>query len=494
MKKSHIIKQIAVSLPMLLIAMSSMPLAEAGTRSYNSVKAKPAASHTSTIRIQAPGESPVSRSIVLPYNKSTVIEMPTTAMDVIISNQDIVEAVAHTANRTVLIGRRPGQTNAYFYSHDGRELLNLEIRVERDVSGLGDMITRHTPGADVEVRAVNDNILLTGSVANAAEAAQVEALAGLWLDEVTESGTDGEIVNLLSIKGKDQVLLKVRIVEMARSVTKQLGIDLNAVGRIGDTSIGLASAAAVEAASGFSGDFDFVNSAGGNLDSLSASLQAFERVGLIRTLAEPTLTAISGETANFLSGGEIPFVTGSSLDENGNITQEIEFRSFGIGLGFTPVVLSEGRISLNISTEVSEPTTEGSFETGTGTDILGFRVRRLNSVVELPAGGSMVLGGLIREESRQSTSGTPGVKDVPGLGALFRNRDDLNTQQELVIIVTPYLVDPTHPDKLQTPLDGFKAASDGDYLLLGRLNDVYGKKADKIEAGNLAGPFGHVVD
>jgi len=231
------------------------------------------------------------------------------------------------------------------------------------------------------------------------------------------------------------------------------------------------------------------------LQSLSADLSALERVGLIRTLAEPTLTAISGETANFLSGGEFPLLTNVFVDNTGRLIREFEFKPYGVSLGFTPVVLSEGRISLNISTEVSEPTTEGSFETGgVSSDILGLRVRRANTVVELPAGGSLVIAGLIREESRQAIDGTPGLKDVPGLGAAFRNRDDLTSQQELVIIVTPYLVDPTHPDKLQTPIDGFVAADDTDALLLGRLNKIYRENGTKITSNTLPGPFGHVVD
>ena len=317
----------------------------------------------------------------------------------------------------------------------------------------------------------------------------------MWLDESTGSDSESEVINLMSIEGKDQVLLKVRIVEMQRSITKQLGINLSAIGQLGESTVSLLSNAALETSAGLTGSGVFNNASGGALQSLSADLQALERVGLVRTLAEPTLTAISGETANFLSGGEFPLLTNVFIDNNGRLIREFEFKPYGVSLGFTPIVLSEGRISLNISTEVSEPTTEGSFETGgIASDILGLRVRRANTVVELPAGGSLVIAGLIREETRQSIDGTPGLKDVPGLGAAFRNRDDLTSQQELVIIVTPYLVDPTHPDKLQTPIDGFVSADDTDAFLLGRLNKVYRKNGEKITSNTLPGPFGHVVD
>jgi len=486
--------ELAMSVVLSVFSLAYMSAdAAAGTRSYTDMLATP---HTKSATIQSPGESALSRSIVIPFSKSTVVELPADMMDVIVSNPDIVESVVHTSRRVVLIGKKPGQTNTYVYGHDGRELLNLEIRVERDIKGLKDLIAQHTDGADVEVQAVNDNILLTGPVANAVMSRRVEALAEMWMDEATSSGSDSEIVNLMTVQGKDQVLLKVRIVEMQRTVTKQLGIDLNAIARIGDSTVSLLNSNGLGGAtSGFQGSVNYNNTGGGSLQSLTGTLAALERVGLIRTKAEPTLVATSGETANFLSGGEFPFLSNSTIDDSGRLTPEFEFKPYGISLGFTPVVLSEGRISLNISTEVSEPTTEGSIETGgAGSDILGLRVRRANTVVELPAGGSFVIAGLIREESRQNTDGIPGLKDVPGVGAAFRSRNDLNTQTEMVVIVTAYLVDPTHPDKLQTPLDGFTPASDKDSLLLGRLNKVYKNTDKRGRATGLSGPFGHVVD
>ncbi len=466
--------------------------AQAGTRSYAHMEAVTA----SSIKIQGPGQSLTERSIVLPYGKSTVVELPQDIQDVIVSNPDVVEAVVHTTQRTVLIGKQAGQTNAYFYGHNGQELLNLDIRVERDISELTRLIAKHAPDADVEVQAVHNNILLTGAVQNAATADMVEKLAKLWLNEIANGTYEpGEIVNLMAIQGRDQVMLKVRIVEMQRSVTKQLGFNLSAVGNLGESTVSLVSNNALDPLAGFTGNGTF-RPAGGDIESLSGAIQALERVGLIRTLAEPSLTAISGETANTLIGGEFPLLTNVFIDEQGRLQREFEFKPYGVSLGFTPVVLSEGLISLNISTEVSEPTTEGSFETGgLAADILGLRVRRANTVVEMPAGGSLVIAGLIREESRSSSDGTPGAKDIPGLGALFRNNDTTNTQTELVIIVTPYLVDATHPDKLQTPLDGFIPAKDSSSILMGRLNEVYAESGKpRIAQPTLGGPFGHVVD
>jgi pilus assembly protein CpaC len=421
-----------------------------------------------------------------------VIELPENVMDVIVSNPDVVEAVVHTSRRTMLIGKESGQTNVYFYSHDGRELLNVDIRVERDIDGLESLIAKNAPDSSVEVQVFNSNILLTGSVPNAAAADTVEKLARMWLGA---GGGNGEIVNLLAVEGKDQVMLKVRIVEMQRSVTKQMGLDLSAVAELGGSTVSLINNVGPTAASGFLGNATYNNTGGGDLQSIGGALRALEQVGLVRTLAEPTLTAISGETANFLAGGEIPIFSGATRDDQGQLVRSFEFKPFGVSLGFTPVVLSEGLISLSISTEVSEPTTENAFVSEGGESVLGIRVRRANTVVEMPAGGSLVIAGLIREESRSTVDGTPGLKDIPGLGALFRGRDSVATQTEVVIMVTPYLVDSTHPDKLQTPADGFQAANDVESLLMGRLNKVYAENGQpKIQANSLSGPFGHVVD
>jgi len=231
-------------------------------------------------------------------------------------------------------------------------------------------------------------------------------------------------------------------------------------------------------------------------------VQAFERTGLIRTLAQPNLTAVSGESAKFLAGGEFPVPT--SRDRDGNV--QIEFKPFGVGLGFTPVVLSEGRISLRISTEVSEITGENAFvsQGGTFTDtngntitvpgvtIPGLRVRRAETTVELPSGGSMVMAGLLQQSMRQNIDGIPGLKNLPIIGALFQSRDYQNGETELVVIVTPYLVEAVSAEALQGPSDGFAPASDAETVLLSRLNATYGPKGSK-PPGSLKGPVGFIV-
>jgi pilus assembly protein CpaC len=240
--------------------------------------------------------------------------------------------------------------------------------------------------------------------------------------------------------------------------------------------------------------------AGGN--SVEAIVKAFERTGLIRTLAEPNLTAVSGESAKFLAGGEFPVPV--ARDRDGNV--QIEYKPFGVGLGFTPVVLSEGRISLRISTEVSEITGENAFvsQGGLGVDgdgdiiqipgitIPGLRVRRAETTVELPSGGSMVIAGLLQQSMRQNLDGIPGLKNLPILGTLFQSRDFQSGETELVVIVTPYLVEATSPKNLAGPTDGFVAASDAEAVLLSRLNAVYGSKGAPAQ-GSLKGPVGFIV-
>lgn len=477
------ISVLALGAAALLGASSLMPIAAqtAGGQGY--------------ANIQSPGQSVRSRQIVLPYGKSTVVELPREMMDIIISDPSIVEGIIHTSHRVMLVGRKPGQANAYIYGHDGSEIVSLEIRVERDVDGLVDLIARHSPDSQITVQAVNNNIILSGPVPSAAEADKINQLAELWLDESTDGGTKGKIVNLMAIQGRDQVMLKVRIVEMQRSVTKQMGIDLSTAAQIGDGMVALSSNAGLATGAGLASNFSWINSGGGAITSLSGAFQALERVGLVRTKAEPTLVAISGETANFQSGGEFPLLSNVYTDQFGQVQRSFTFKPYGVSLGFTPTVLSEGRISLNISTEVSEPTTENSFETGgQSSDILGIRTRKANTVVELPAGKSLVIAGLIREEARQSVDGTPGLKDVPGVGALFRNRDELTSQTELVVIVTPYLVDSTHPDNLTTPLDGFTPPGDRETVLLNRFNKVYARPGSNTSGRSLQGPYGHVVE
>jgi len=229
-------------------------------------------------------------------------------------------------------------------------------------------------------------------------------------------------------------------------------------------------------------------------NNLNGCIQAFERVGLVKTLAEPNLTVVSGEAGKFLVGGEFPIPV--ARDVTGTVS--LEFKPYGVGLGYTPVVMSGGRISLKLSTAVSELTSLGAFtlggSTGANLSVPGLTVRRAETTVELPSGGSLMIAGLLQQTTKQNVDSLPGMTNLPILGSLFRSRDYLNGETELVIIITPYIVDPTRPQDLQTPADGLQTASDMSTVLLGRLNKVVKAPVGANSGRAYQGPVGYVIE
>lgn len=434
---------------------------------------------------------------------SAIVELPRSAQDVLISNPEVADAIIRTPRRVYVIGVAVGQTNAFFFDGAGDQIVSLQIRVERDVNAIQSMINRLLPEADVEVEALNDNIVLSGVVESSAQADQAVRVARSFVDDPEN------VISLLSISGGEQVLLRVRIVEMQRNVARQLGVNLGAAFQGDELSFAVATA---NEFSLFGGSLGGLQASLGYSDptsdfrSADALLQAMESVGMVRTLAEPNLTAITGEAAEFLSGGEFPVPVGR--DNEGNVI--IEYKPFGVGLSFTPMVLSDGRISLFVSTEVSELTSQGSLSLGGGaidtdgdgvvdTAINGLtlpalNVRRAQTTVEMPSGGSLVMAGLIQDTTRQNVDGIPGARNLPGAGALFRARDLESEQSELIVIVTPYLVNATHPDELQTPADGFGTPSEAESIFFGRLSRVY--EAPDADTGEhrWSGPAGFILD
>jgi pilus assembly protein CpaC len=302
------------------------------------------------------------------------------------------------------------------------------------------------------------------------------------------------------------VMIKVSVSEMSRTIAKQLGVDLTVAARHVPIFFSTSNPFSLlgRALSNLSGVSAGMAGAdvGGSGTNLGAVLKALERVGLVRTLAEPNLTAVSGETAKFLAGGEFPVPT--SRDQNGNVI--IEFKQFGVGLAFTPVVLSNGRISLQVSTEVSELTAEGAFTQSQGTTVQdgnviivqgltvpALAVRRTETTVELPSGGSLVIGGLLQKQTKHNIDAFPGLKNLPVLGALFQSRDYQNNETELVVMVTAYMVDPVAPQRLATPTQGYIPATDFEAIFLGRLNGIYGNRARAASAAAGRGNVGYIV-
>ena len=455
------------------------------------------------VRIDTGGNSAVSKSIVLPLDKAAIVELPQAAADVLVSQPDVVDAVIRSPRRVYLLGLETGQTNAFFFDARGNQILNLEIQVERDVDALADMLNRIMPNARIKVEAISDTIVLQGTAQNAAEAANASLLAARFVED------EEKVVNLIGVREAQQVMLKVRIVEMQRQILRQLGVSTTGTLQLNDLALAL-STGGFAPGGGFLSDFANTTEVVpgnrnpvGNFNLLDAELDALETNGLIRVLAEPNLTALSGEAARFLAGGEFPVPVGQ---EDGVIS--IEFKEFGVGLGFSPMVLSKGRINLEVETEVSEVTTDNAFFvpgattvddngnliTTTGLAIPGLSVRRANTTVELPSGGSLMLAGLLQEDMRQSIEGVPAVKDVPVLGALFRSREYQNSETELVIIVTPYLVEGAHESELVGPDKGFAPASEMESLLMGRMMARYGLAGAGVREASLQGPMGFILD
>lgn len=603
---------------------------------------------------------PAQKIVNLAKGRSIIIDLPVDASDVLVSNPKVAEAILRTPKRIFILGVESGLSDAVFFDQMGRQILNIQIRIDAPTDQLGEAIRKHFPHTRIDAQSANGHIVLSGMAMNDGEASQILELAKIFVDKPEK------IVNLMSIAGKDQVTLKVRIVELNRTSIKQLGFNSSAVlGQLGGTqykifnsstygvnskllggtsagyglntttqpvagypnaniyggasqgaglldslkAVGLSTATLTTAVSNFltggapvpsnqanyvksfltglvgttktkitssdgtltwdvlASDFgitpdnlaqrsqNYINgqvtgsdeklwwndfysklpaynnaalysvSSGSDstwidrsnpanilatgragsdrLNQASAMIEAFERVGLVRTLAEPNLTAVSGESAKFLAGGEFPVPVGQ--DSQGRIS--VEFKPFGVGLGFTPVVLSEGRMSLRVSTEVSELSNAGSLSLSSTLNIPALKVRRAETTVEMSSGSSLMIAGLLQNNYKQAIDSLPGLTTLPVLGTLFRSRDFLNEETEMVVLITPYIVNPTSPDLMQTPADRLEIAHDMQTVLMGKLNQVVEEKKQKVakksgvapsaittKAEPYRAPIGYVID
>jgi pilus assembly protein CpaC len=442
-----------------------------------------------------------SRFLRMGLNKSVAIRLPVAAKDVLVGNPAIVDAVVRTRTTAYLFAKANGQTNIFFFDNAGRQILNLDIEVAVDTKALKQLLDRTLPDNQIKIDTVADSIILRGVAASAGEAQQATDLTARFLGA---GGVDGsaKVVSAMTIAAREQVTLRVRIAEVQRDVLKQLGVDYNAAFSTGSFAAGmltsnpfalngaLAGAATlpVNPISGLGG----TSAVGSRLtygNNIDAFIQAMEQDGLLRTLAEPTLTAISGESAKFLAGGEFPIPV--SQDENGSIT--VEFKEFGVALGYSPVVLSSGRISLKINTEVSETTSQNSVSVR-GITVPALTTRKAETTIELPSGGSMIMAGLIRDQTKQVIAGLPGAKDLPILGQLFRSRDFQKNTSELTVMVTPFIVKPVNERELTNPVEKLSIATDRQTILFGRLNKIYGNQGGTGKGSTYHGNVGFIVE
>ena len=399
-----------------------------------------------------------TRFLALGIGKSVVIDLPRDVKDVLVADPKIANAVIRSAQRAYIIGEAVGQTNVVFFDADGQQVASYDLAIKRDLNGVRATLKQTFPG--VEIEGVGDGVVLTGSVSSPVEAQQAGDVAARL------AGGADKVVNSIVVRGRDQVMLRVTVAEVRRDIIKQLGVDLSANMNYGTAVVNFnnsnpftANGAPLVANNALT-----TSAITKGLPTVTATMRAMESAGVVRTLAEPNLTAISGESATFIVGGEFPFPTGVTCQTTaagavGQCAPSIAFKKFGISLNFTPVVLAEGRISLRVMTEVSEVSNDNSINIS-GLVVPSIRTRRAETTLEIPSGGSMAMAGLIQQQTKQAVNGMPGIDQLPILGALFRSQDFVNNQTELMVLVTPYVVRAVAQKELSRPDDGFAPASD----------------------------------
>ncbi len=435
---------------------------------------------TSSTARPAPDATP--KVIEVPLNKAQSIALSAPVANIVVGNEAVADVYfeASRPKDAFIIARSVGSTNVFFMDGKGRIIQQLEVRVIFDYEGIRQALSTLLPNEQIKVSVFRDSLFLSGKVRSATASANAVAIAQRFVN------ADTNVVNMLTLSGSQQVILQVRVSEMSRATRKNLTANstLNAAFR--STAFSLSTTSPSPSISAFGSGTIATGLPGIGPTTFSA----LERQGLVKTLAEPTLTAISGETANFLSGGEFPFPTGR--DANGNAT--FEFREYGISLDFTPVVMDRGRINLKITTEISALDSTNTVTIGND-EIQGLTQKRTETTIDLPSGGSLMISGLLQDDMTDTVSGFPFLKDVPILGALFRSQEFQRDETELVVTVTAYLAKPIDSGtRLSLPTDGFEPASDIDIYLLGRLHRQYAKGDLPIWSKFLKGPYGYIME
>lgn len=452
----------------------------------------PAGAEPSASAIKA--EQGATKRLSMGVGKSIIVDLPRDASEIFVGNPKVANAVVRSASKLYIIGLENGQTSIFALDGAGNRIATFEISIGRDVGELNQVLKAAMPHSNVTTRTVNNTIILTGMVDSAGEAQQAYDIAKGFIPQgaSAQGGEAGTVVNAITIRGRDQVMLKITIAEMRRDIAKQLGITAGTwTGKWGtatmDNPLPLSGGTLTDTAINF----------GTSASKLQATLSAYEKYGVSRTLAEPTVTAVSGESAKFTVGGQIPVPSGNSCttDASGRYmcTVGVTYKEYGITLNFTPVVLSEGRILMRVATEVTEVDPALSVLVS-GVGVPGFRTRKHETSVEMPSGASIATAGLIQNTSRQVINGLPGLMNLPILGSLFRSRDYLRQETELMIIVSPYIAKPTTASALARPDDGFADAADPQSVFLGRVNRLYSTTTNPMVMQNFKGKVGFIQD
>jgi pilus assembly protein CpaC len=411
------------------------------------------------------GAARPSETLNLSQGTGTLVRLSTPMSDLFIANDSVADVQVRSSNQLYIFGKARGETTVYATNKAGRVVYSANVRVGTNVGSVEEMLRMAMPEAQVQATPMNNLVLLTGTVSSPEDAAEAARLTQAYIGEGTQ------VVSRLRSATPLQVMLKVKIAEINRSALKNVGINLLAIGDNFSVAQGQGIYLPPVGSGSNIDSGKIIRSAAGTtiggigsllgLD-LTASIDLAAKEGLVSILAEPNLTALSGETASFLAGGEFPIPVSQA---QGAVT--VEFKQYGVGLAFTPIVLADGRISMRVRPEVSELSTEGSVKIGEFT-IPALTTRRTETTVELGSGQSFMLAGLLRNTTTNDINKAPFLGDLPILGALFRSTQFRRQETELVIIVTPYLVRPIS-GQLALPTDGYRAPTDPEINLEGKL-------------------------
>jgi pilus assembly protein CpaC len=460
-----------------------------------------AANNATPLNAQSVNISNPNSNIALAVGRGKLITLPSPIEDIFIADNDIADVQVRSPRQIYIFGKKGGQTSFYATSASGKVVYSAEVAVGAEISSIDQMLNLAMPEANIAVSTTNNFVLLTGTIANPSDAEEAENLVKAFV------GADTRVVSRLKTATPMQVNLRVRFAEVSRSLAKEINGNLLTRDTTGGFQFGVSRGRSVGTITNFNtagfpnldasqlfglpagsislpfnpstgqfvtpGGTQFNPASVAGLNTIQAAGRLFgvdiatafdvsERVGLVTTLASPNLTAISGETATFLAGGEFPIPMSTGLGEI-----SVQYKNYGVSLSYTPTVLSNGRISIRVAPEVSEITTNGAVILN-GFSIPAVSTRRAETTVELGSGESFMIAGLMQNSYNSAIEKTPGLADVPILGSLFKSDGYRRNETELMIVVTPYLVKPVSDSEIVLPTDGFQAANDAERFLMNR--------------------------
>jgi pilus assembly protein CpaC len=421
--------------------------------------------------------APSGAPIALEVGKGELLRLDRDADTVFVADPEVADVRVKTARLIYIFGKAPGETSLYAVDAEQHVITNKPVIVKRNIARLQAAIDQMVPDGAVDVKAIDESLVLSGHVDTPGEAEEARRVARNFVSD------DKQLINHISVDAPNQVNLRVRIAEVQHNVVKQLGINWDVLSHIGNFAMGIAtgSPAVSGLAAGSATPLNFItrntgvggttdslfggfNSGGLNVDSV---IDALDQNGLVNILAEPNLTAASGETASFLAGGEFPIPVPQPGSGGSAPTITITYKPFGVALAFTPVILAGGRISMRVRPEVSQITSNGQVQIN-GFSIPALTTRRAETTIELGSGQTFAIGGLLQNNITDTVNKVPGLNELPILGALFRSTSFQRNETELVILVTPYLVRPVSDQRLATPRDGFVPPNDYDMYMRDR--------------------------